>query len=172
MMRSILIVASLFIGISVFGQGKPAPTPQQYKATIDSLRTAVQNDPNNVELHLTLADELYKLNAIYKAQPEAAYKLKQVMEVMDNAIKQNPDMPQLYSARGAYKKLIYSDYDGAVEDLTKAIELNPDNPDWYFNRANYKTVEAACSDWKKCSDLGDYRCVKIYQQLCVNPSNP
>lgn len=171
-MRSISIVAILLLSISVFGQGKPAPTPKQYKATIDSLRAAVKSDPHDIDIYLALADELYKLNAIYKAQPEAEYKLKQVMEVMDEAIMQNPDVPQLYSARGAYRKLIYADYDGAVEDLTKAIELNPENPDWYFNRANYKTVEEACADWKKCSDLGDYRCVKIYQQLCVNPSNP
>lgn len=167
-MRSILAVFFVcVVSMTSAQEKKAAPTKDEYKTRIDELSQEIISNPSSPDLYVERADQIYRLNAIYKSQPEEAYKLKNVIENVDRAIESAPGDPYLYSLRGNYKKLIYGDYEGAIQDLTKAIELNPNNPNWYFNRANFKSVEDACDDWKICSDLGDYRCVKIYEQLCV-----
>lgn len=156
------------VAIAFAQDKKAAPSRDEYKQRIDELSQNIISNPDSPELYVERADQIYRLNQIYKAQSEEPYKLKNVIENVDAAINAAPGDPYLYSLRGNYKKLIYGDYEGAIQDLTKAIELNPNNPNWYFNRANFKSVEDACADWKTCSDLGDYRCVKIYEQLCVS----
>lgn len=172
-MRSFLAMIMVCTVTLVAAQSKqPAPSQEKYKSNIDELTTQIEADPTNPDLYVKRADQIYLLNAIYRAQTDTKYKLKNVVEDIDKAIEVADTDPYLYSLRGNYKKLIYNDKAGAIQDLTKAIELNPNNPDWYFQRANYRSVEDACEDWKKCSDLGDYRCVKIYEQLCVNTDTP
>lgn len=163
----ILVISLTGLNLQAQTSGR-APTIEAYKGQIDSLTAEIESDPMNTKLYVHKAELIYRLNQIYRAQPEPQYKLARVVEVIDKAIEIAPSDPYLYSVRGSYKKLIYGDKAGAIVDLTKAIELNPNNPDWYFNRANYKSVEDACLDWQACSDLGDYRCVKIYEQLCVS----
>lgn len=171
-MRGFLWSILLLITTIVFAQdNNAAPTQEAYQQRIDKLTESIISNPNDADLYVERADQIYRLNAIYKSQAEDQYKLKKVVDDIDKAIEVAPGDPYLYSLRGSYKKLIYGDYEGAIQDLTKAIELNPSNPNWYFNRANYKSVEDACEDWKTCSDLGDYRCVKIYEQLCVGDNS-
>lgn len=172
-MRSILAMILVCTVSFAFAQSKqPAPSQEKYRSNIDELTLQIESDPTNTDLYVKIADQTYLLNAIYRAQADEKYKLKKVVEYIDKAIEVSDSDPHLYSLRGNYKKLIYGDKAGAIQDLTKAIELNPNNPDWYFQRANYRSVEEACEDWKYCSDLGDYRCVKIYEQLCVNTGTP
>lgn len=172
-MRSIMAMILVCLATLAYSQSKtPAPSQEKYRSNIDELTLQIESDPNNPDLYVKRADQIYLLNAIYRTQADEKYKLKNVVEDIDKAIEVADSDPHLYSLRGNYKKLIYNDKAGAIQDLTKAIELNPNNPDWYFQRANYRSVEDACEDWKKCSDLGDYRCVKIYEQLCVNADTP
>lgn len=172
-MRSILVMILVCLVTLASAQSKKAaPSQEEYRSNIDNLTLQIESNPTDPDLYVKRADQLYLLNAIYRAQADDKYKLKNVIEDIDKAIEVSDSDPRLYSLRGKYKKLIYGDKAGAIQDLTKAIELNPNNPDWYFQRANFKSVEEACDDWKHCSDLGDYRCVKIYEQLCVNTNTP
>lgn len=87
----------------------------------------------------------------------------------NQAIAENPTIPQIYFNRGASKQNNL-DFDGAILDYDKAIELDPNYMEAYSNRGNAKInqfttkgnlnptpeqTKSACEDFHKAVSLGD-----------------
>lgn len=163
-MKTLLIVLLSIATIGTYAQS--APTEQGYGQQIISLTYKISQEPNNADLYIKRAYQIYYLNAIYPYQTVSQFKLKDALVDINKAIKIDGQNPKLYSLRGMYKRNITSDLDGARADLTKAIELEPNNPLWYLERTNYSSLERACIDWKKCAELGNGTCEEIRNSVC------
>ncbi|WP_439182023.1 trypsin-like peptidase domain-containing protein [Carboxylicivirga taeanensis] len=88
---------------------------------------------------------------------------------IDKAIYLNPDLPGLFSIRGAihFKE---KDYLPAISDLDLAIEKDPTDVHAWFTRGmahyNIGMHEKACYDWDKAGRLGNYEAFTYLSRYC------
>ncbi len=93
---------------------------------IDHLEAALRLDPGFAEAAAMLA--WVHGAATYYATSEARQGFQRALELAEQALQMNPELPRALTARGFAKYQLY-DWQAAEKDLRRAIELDPNSSD-------------------------------------------
>lgn len=115
-------------------------------------------------------DSLYPESYYNRGFTRATLKdLEGAIQDFGMAIKLNPEFAKAYLNRSSALAAL-KDFKGALADLDKSIEYDPGNPLAYCNRGlvqfNLKNQEAACSDWRRASLMGNEQATTLLNAFC------
>ena len=117
-------------------------------------------------------DSASELSASYIRQASSLFMKKDIqgaISVLDSAISQNPNNPQLYLNRGFIKHVVL-DYEGAMQDYNSALKVNPRFAYAYNNRGalkvSMKDTNGAMQDYAKALEIN-----KNYSDVYYNRGN-
>ena len=120
---------------------------QEYALALTDLQQWKEDEPDNAEAYIYLAEAQNRLN-----------KTQEAIAALDRAIELEPGNTIALGNRGTIYFNKLKDYEIALEDFNRALEINPDYGLAYANRANCYLMlgdkEKARESAEKAIELG------------------